>query len=609
MTYRALRDSQARLRTLWQLLIAPWPVALGWFVLLALAGGAAPFVQIWATTRLIDGLAARLARGPASGGSLWPALAPRLPLIAAFVGAWIAGFIVSMNIVQPYVATYHAEWIIERWSRRVLEKALRLRLEQFERPAYFDLLQRARAALDVESIAAQHSQLQRILARAGGCVGIVWALARVSWPLAAALVAGSLAVTGWRLRRSRAMVATRRAQTPLQRRRDYWRDLLIQRGSAAEIRLFGLQQHLLDAWGRAYQALRADRMRLVGEQTSLLVLRTVLAGLVYGLAIAGVVALIAIGRISLGAFAGYLAAIDRFADAIYGLLWSVAATNDDLRYIGDMLDYLDLTEETGGTRRLQPAGPAAPAIQFDSVSFGYPGADYPVLDAISFSLRPGERIALVGANGAGKTTLAKLLLGLYRPTAGRILVDGVDLADLDQDWWRSQCVAVFQDYVRYTVTARENIGFGALARLADEPAIRAAAQRSGADAIVAGLPNGYATFLGKTFDEDGCDLAAGQWQAFAIARAYVREARILVLDEPTAALDARAEVAIYRQFRDVAQGRSALLISHRLGSARLADRILVLAGGRMVEAGTHAELLAVGGHYAALYRAQAGWYQ
>jgi ATP-binding cassette, subfamily B, bacterial len=583
MTGRGLRDSQVRLRTLWQLLIAPWPLALGWFVGLAFAGGVVPFVQIWATTQLIDGLAAQLSLAPASGQSLRQALAPYLPLIAAFVGAWILGFMVSMNIIQPYIATYHAERIVERWSRRVLEKSLRLQLEQFERPAYFDLLQRARAALDVEGIAAQHSQFQRILARAGGCVGIVWALARVHWLLAAALVVGSVAVTGWRLRRSRAMVATRRAQTPLQRRRDYWRDLLIQRGSAAEMRLFGLAGHCSGQWRALAQRLQEDVNRIRFQNLYREFLITLAYTALFSFSGLGLLVAAQNRLLSPGVFVAMLFAIQQF---------------------------LELMQNFSRVDRIhQVVAELTHVPPFLALEGEEPGADRLVLDNISFSLRPGERIALVGANGAGKTTLAKLLLGLYRPTAGRILVDGVDMGELDLDWWRSQVVAVFQDYVRYAATARENIGFGALARLSDDAAIQAAAERSGAGAIMRTLPKGYATILGKTFDEDGCDLSAGQWQAFAIARAYVRDAAVLVLDEPTAALDARAEVAIYRQFRDVAQGRSALLISHRLGSARLADRILVLAGGRIVESGTHAELLASGGHYATLYRVQAEWYQ
>jgi ATP-binding cassette subfamily B protein len=247
-------------------------------------------------------------------------------------------------------------------------------------------------------------------------------------------------------------------------------------------------------------------------------------------------------------------------------------------------------------------------IHFDRVTFAYPGAARPVLDGIDLTLRPGERVALVGENGAGKTTLAKLLLGLYQPTAGRIIVDGIDLADLDLEWWRRRAAAVFQDYVKYELTAGENIGFGDLSRLNNAPAILAAAARSGADAVVAALPLGYQTMLGKAYDEDGHDLSIGQWQKLAIARAYLRDTVVLVLDEPTAALDARAEVEVYRRFRDMAEGKSVLLISHRLGSARLADRIIVLEHGRIVEEGSHAELVVRGGRYATMYAAQAQWY-
>jgi len=249
-----------------------------------------------------------------------------------------------------------------------------------------------------------------------------------------------------------------------------------------------------------------------------------------------------------------------------------------------------------------------PAVRFEQVTFIYPGATKPVLDRIDLVLEPGKSIALVGENGAGKSTLAKLLLGLYKPTSGRITVDGEDLALIVPSEWRRRVAPVFQDYVKYAASARENIGFGELRRIEDTDAIAVAASKSGADEVISALPAKYETMLGKTYDDKGQDLSSGQWQKVAIARAYIRDASVLVLDEPTAALDAKMEVEVYRHFRDIARGRSVLLISHRLGSARLADRIVFLDGGKIVEDGSHPELMERGGRYAEMYRIQSGWY-
>ncbi len=352
-----------------------------------------------------------------------------------------------------------------------------------------------------------------------------------------------------------------------------------------------------------------------------LILPVIVEQLMYGAVIVGVVLLVALGRMTVGALVAYLGAVERFLTASFALLNGITTVDTDLRYLRDILEYLELDEEqaaaeppTSGNGALPPApatvqASAIPAIRFEEVSFTYPGSSSPALHNISFELTPGERIALVGINGAGKTTMVKLLLGLYQPTAGRILVDGKDLALIDPQAWRGRVAAVLQDYVKYELTARENIGFGDLRRLDDLAAIRGAAARSGADAVVAELPAGYETPLGKTYYEDGHDLSIGQWQKLAIARAYLRDAAVLLLDEPTAALDAKAEAAVYERFRDMAQGRSVLFISHRLGSARMADRILVLDNGRIAEQGRHAELLAQGGRYADLYSIQAEWYR
>jgi ATP-binding cassette subfamily B protein len=227
---------------------------------------------------------------------------------------------------------------------------------------------------------------------------------------------------------------------------------------------------------------------------------------------------------------------------------------------------------------------------------------------VNLEIRPGERLALVGENGAGKSTLARLLLGLYEPTAGRVLVDGIDLRKIDPRAWRAQAAAVFQSFVRYQLTARENIGFGEPRFLQEEERLVTAARQSGAHDVVQPLPAGYETLLGKGFAE-AQDLSPGQWQKLALARAYLRDAQVLVLDEPAASLDALAEQEVYRQFSEVSEGKSMLLISHRLGSARLADRIVFLERGRVVQVGSHEELIARGGPYAELYGLQAEWYR
>ena len=282
-----------------------------------------------------------------------------------------------------------------------------------------------------------------------------------------------------------------------------------------------------------------------------------------------------------------------------------------------MRDFLALDSERRsldrGAKRLPT--PFRQDIQFDDVGFTYPGTERRALSGIDLTIRPNEHIALVGENGAGKTTLVRLLVGLYRPTEGRITVDGVDVADLDPVEWRQRATAIFQDFARYPTTPYENIAYAdpslitedAAPRVAVHPRVVSAAARAGADGFIDALPIKYTTPLGKEW-EGGVELSIGQWQRLAIARAYLRDAQIIALDEPTAALDPRAEAEVYNHFSRAAAGRTAILVSHRLGSARMADRIIVLREGVIVEEGDHDSLLRADGEYARMFRLQASWY-
>ena len=353
---------------------------------------------------------------------------------------------------------------------------------------------------------------------------------------------------------------------------------------------------------------------------TLLILLVILAGL-FGISVALLLHQSSQGTLSVGQFIAMLYAVHHYLFFLHNnghritrMQWFLS----ELRYAYDFMGagsrmatkpHPPTTAHTENTKPIAlPQNNGVPAVIFDDVSFTYPGAEMPALSNIDLHIQSGERIALLGENGSGKTTLVKLLLGLYQPTQGQILIDGLPLHSIDPKLWHQQVGAVFQDYGRYAFTIRENIGFGNLEKLNDESAIQQAARQSAASEMITTLTDGYGTLLGREF-EDGTDLSGGQWQTLAIARAYLRDAQILVLDEPTSALDALAELAVYQQFSDLSKGKTLLLISHRLGSARLADRIVFLEHGQVTEMSTHTELINAQNTYAKLYALQAAWYQ
>ena len=397
--------------------------------------------------------------------------------------------------------------------------------------------------------------------------------------------------------------------TPERRELDYLRMLGASSQSAKEVKIFGLGQYLADRsrvlFDRFYRENKALAVKRAASGSLLNLLPT--AGY-YGAYILILVRTLS-GALSLGSLTFLAGAFARSRGLIESLFSSLNNIAEQALYIKDLFEFFETKPSIASPPNAVPAPRAIQSgFEFRNVSFAYPGSDRQVLQRISFRFDANERIALIGENGAGKTTLVKLIARLYDPTEGAILLDGVDLREYDVESLRSEIGVIFQDYMRYDMTARENIGFGRIDELDNQERIAGASQKSLAESVIAQLPLGYQQMLGRRF-ENGVDLSAGQWQKIALARAYMRDAQVLILDEPTASLDARAEYEVFLRFADLTRGRMAVLISHRFSTVRMADRILVLAGGAIIEQGSHRQLVAFGGRYAELFELQAAGYR
>jgi len=394
----------------------------------------------------------------------------------------------------------------------------------------------------------------------------------------------------------------------LLRRMNYLVTLLTTDSYAKEVKLFGLGHYFI------------DRYRLIGNtyygSQRRQVVRRYLTGFLWGnlstIATSVTYLYVAVqaiaGRLTLGDLTLYTTAAQSVQNSIQGILGGFSGMYEHNLYLNNLFELMDTKTSLPLPAKPVPVnGALRGEIRFEHVSFAYPDAKENALADLSFTISPGETIAIVGRNGAGKTTLFKLICRLYDPLDGRILIDGVDLRDYDPAALRRQIGGMFQDYVTYQATAAENIGLGSLAAIADRDAIVKASRQAGSDGLIDGLPQGYDTALGKWFDA-GVNLSGGEWQKVALARAFMRDARILLLDEPTSALDAQAEYDLFERLRSLTRGRTAVYISHRFSTVRRADRILFLEHGRLVEQGTHEQLIRLGGRYARLFRLQAAAY-
>jgi ATP-binding cassette, subfamily B, bacterial len=489
----------------------------------------------------------------------------------------------------------------------VMEKAASLDLSFYEDPASYDLLRRAQTDSinrPVMMISTAFGLVQTLLT----FITMVALLLRVS-PLLALLALASpipafIADTryGWR------GYNIARWGSRLLRRMNYMVTLVTTDSYAKEVKLFGLGGYFIERY-------RVIANAFYGSQRSQVAKRYV-TGFAWGnlSTIASsftylYVALQAIaGRLSLGDLTLYTAAASSVQSSIQGILGGFSGMYEHNLYLNNLFELMETKPSMPiSTAPVKVPQPMRGEIRFENVSFAYPGAEKNALTDLSFTVKAGETLAVVGRNGAGKTTLFKLICRLYDPSGGRILIDGIDIRDFEPSDLRAQVGAMFQDYVTYQATASENIGLGSVSEIADRASITSAGKQAGADELIAGLPQGYDTALGKWFDS-GVNLSGGEWQKVALARAFMRDAKILLLDEPTSALDAQAEYDLFERLRTLTSGRTAVYISHRFSTVRRADRIVFLEHGKLVEEGTHEELMRLNGRYARLFRMQASAY-
>jgi ATP-binding cassette, subfamily B, bacterial len=495
----------------------------------------------------------------------------------------------------------------QRVNVMILEKALTLELQHFEDSEFYDKLTRARR----EASSRPLSLIMRTFGLVQNGISLVSYAALLAhfspWAVAVLLLAGLPAFIA-EAKFSGDAFRLFRWRSPETRMQIYLETVIGREDYAKEVKLYGLGPRLLDRYRGIFQ-------RLYKEDRALTIRRDAWGfglGLVATLALYGAYAWIAVSAvrsvISLGQMTMYLALFRQGQSAVSAMLSSVGGMYEDNLYLSTLYEYLE-TEVPEAMGAASQGPHPEDGVRFEDVSFKYPGAEEAALEHISLHLTPGESLALVGENGSGKTTLIKLLTRLYKPTSGRILLDGQDLAEWDETALRQRVGVIFQDFARYQMLVGENVGAGDEQFFEDEPRWREAAQKGRASEFIETLPGGYQTQLGKWF-KDGRELSGGQWQKIALSRAFMRtRADVLVLDEPTASMDAQAEAEVFEHFRQLARDRITILISHRFSTVRMADRIAVLDHGRMVEYGSHEELIAKDGRYAHLFTLQARGYR
>jgi ATP-binding cassette subfamily B protein len=569
-------------------------------VLLFLQAGL-PLLQLYLMKLTVDAVTAGIAE-PEKGAAL-----RRVVVLVCLTGA-AALVAVLLASIAKVVGQAQADLVTDHAQDMLHAKSVALDLEYYENSQFHDALYRAQQEAPYRPTRIVNGLVQ-VARNCVSFLGIAVLLFSCHWGIGALLCATAVPGVLVRLRFADKMYEWKRERSIKERRASYLNWLLTGEIHAKEIRIFDLGSLLIRRFRDLRRQLRQERIGIACRQS--LGELAAQAGAIIG--IFGSFAFIAFrtvqGALTLGDMVMYYQAFQRGQGYLREMLGGLADLYENNLFLSNFYGFLDLKPTVIESRQaVSVPRPMKRGIVFDHVGFQYPTGAGMVLDDVSMIIRPGQVVALVGENGSGKTTLIKLLCRLYDPTAGSITVDGIDLRHVQSTSWRREIGIIFQDYAHYQMTARENIWMGNIRLPEHDEKIIAAAKSSGAHGVLNGLPHGYETVLGKWLDE-GAELSIGQWQKVALARAFLRDAQLIVLDEPTSSMDAKAEYAVFQNIRELASGRTAILISHRFSSIRMADCIYVLKNGRIVEGGTHEELIRGDGTYAHLFATQAQYYQ
>jgi ATP-binding cassette subfamily B protein len=590
----ALRNVPPVLKIVWR--SGPGVVTFG--VVARVIAALLPVALTWIPKLIIDILVRLMSTHGAIPSRLWW-------LVLAEFGLAVVSSIVTRMI--DYSDSLLANKYTRHVSIQVMKHASELDLTAYEDPAFYDRLERARVQATDRLVMIQaigRLELQLITA-------VAWSLAVMLYSpwlmllLTLAVLPAFLGETHFAF----LGYAKNFQQTPIRRQLDYLRQAGGTKEAAKELKLFNLGDFFTQRFAKLsdiiYEQDVALARRRLGVGSALSFVST--AG--YYSAYAYVIWRTMVGKLSIGAFYFLTNAILQASSNIQQVFSTLSGIADQALFLTDLLAFFEMQPAIRSKPNALPAPrPIVRGFEFRKVSFSYPGSSRLILDGLNFRFHPGERVALIGENGQGKTTIVKLITRLYDPTAGEILLDGVDLREYSLEDLYREIGVIFQDFMRYEMTAHENIAVGRIEEIDNLSLLRSAAEKSMADEVIAKLPRHYQQMLGRRFD-GGVDLSGGEWQKVALARAYLRDAQLLILDEPTAALDARSEFEVFQRFAELTNGKMALFISHRFSTVRMADRIVVLENGHIAEDGNHDQLTHLGGRYAEMFEMQAASYR